>query len=131
MIAGRWITAGLVAAIACAGISHAGVHVGMPGAVKSQGRRMEGIKTPAAPTGPTGGMAGNNYTYSVIGAVTSQGQALEYRFNWGDGGHSPWSPATSAVHSWGVAGLYSVRAEARYGSRTASSPALAVAMAAQ
>jgi formylglycine-generating enzyme required for sulfatase activity len=76
-------------------------------------------------------MSGNNYTYSMIGAVTSQGQALEYRFDFGDGGYSPWSPATSAAHSWGAAGLYSVKAEARYGSRTAVSPSLAVAMAAQ
>ena len=103
----------------------------MPGAVKDQGRRMEGIKAPGAPAGPTGGMAGNNYTYSVIGAVTSQGHALEYRFDWGDGGYSPWSPAMSAAHSWGVAGLYSAKAEVRFGSRTASSRPLAVAMAAQ
>ena len=38
---------------------------------------------------------------------------LEYRFDWGDGGFSTWSTATSALHAWVAEGTYNVKAQAR------------------
>lgn len=76
----------------------------------------ETIATPSAPSGPTHGTTGVAYTYTTGGAVSSTGDAVQYRFSWSDGSTSAWLPAgvTSAAKSWSAPGTYTlVKAEAR------------------
>ena len=53
--------------------------------------------------------------YKAGGAVSSSGDALQYRFLWSDGTTSEWLPVgvLEASKSWSVPGNYEVRAEAR------------------
>jgi len=44
---------------------------------------------------------------------------VEYRFDWGDGSYSAWSPGTSVSHAWTAAGTYSVYGDSRCASDTA------------
>jgi len=71
------------------------------------------VSTPSTPIGPSSGEVGQSLTFSTGGASCSQGHAVEYRFDWGDGTYSSWSSSTSASKSWGNPGTYSVRAQAR------------------
>jgi hypothetical protein len=74
----------------------------------------ESVTTPTQPTGTTYGTTGVSYTYTTGGSTSSLGHTVQYQFDWGDGtAYSTWSTGTSASHSWGAAGTYSVRAEAR------------------
>ncbi|MBM4033732.1 MAG: carboxypeptidase regulatory-like domain-containing protein, partial [Planctomycetes bacterium] len=88
------------------------------------------VSAPSTPSGTTNGSTGSSYTYATGGSSCSQGHAVQYRFNWGDGTYSPWSPSTSASRSWATAGTYLVRAEARCGTDTSivSGPSAALAV---
>jgi hypothetical protein len=69
-------------------------------------------------SGPTTGDVGVSYQFSAY-SIDSQGHNIQYRFDWGDG--SPYTEtgwysngATAyRSHSWGSAGVYSVRVQAR------------------
>jgi len=88
------------------------------------------VSTPTTPSGPTTGEINTSYSYTTGGSTCSEGHAVEYRFDWGDGIQSGWSASTSASHTWSTAGSYSVRAEARCSVTTtivsSPSPGLAV-----
>ena len=73
--------------------------------------------TPETPTGISSGLVGASYPYASS-ATDSGGGNVAIRFMWGDGDTSAWSayvaggsPATLS-HSWAVAGLYSIIAQA-------------------
>ena len=56
------------------------------------------------------------YHFSTAGGSTSQiGQAIQYRFNWGDGSDSGWLDVgtTEATHAYALQGVYTVTVEAR------------------
>jgi hypothetical protein len=69
-------------------------------------------------TGPTSGVTGHSYDYSVV-ATDPQTSALSYYVDWGDGTNSGWTtPAASGTpvtisHSWSAAGTFSVKAKAK------------------
>ena len=63
-------------------------------------------------SGPNSGKTGKSYTFSTSGSST-QGDSIEYRFDWGDGTFSDWSSTGSASKSWFAVGVYSVKAQAR------------------
>ncbi|MBD3386070.1 T9SS type A sorting domain-containing protein [candidate division KSB1 bacterium] len=65
------------------------------------------------PNGPSHPLAGLLYSYTVGSTRSSYDQAIEYRFEWGDGSFSPWSPDTTALHVFQQAGQHNVRAFAR------------------
>jgi hypothetical protein len=67
--------------------------------------------TPATPSGPSTAMANTNLTFATT-AADPDGQALAYRYDWGDGVQSSWGPASQS-HSWAAAGQYLVIAQAR------------------
>lgn len=71
------------------------------------------VSVPAVPTGPSSGEVGQLLTFSTGGASCSAGHPVKYRFDWGDGTYSSWSPSTSASKAWAAAGTYQVRAQAR------------------
>jgi len=75
----------------------------------------EVISVPSAPVGTKEGTAKNSYTYSTGGSSSNLDHNIQYFFDWGDGTNSGWLAvgATSASHSWGVAGTYLVRVQAR------------------
>jgi len=72
----------------------------------------ETVNTPGAPTGPTAGVENQDLSYSASGAVSNHGDAVEYRFDWGDGTFSDWG-TTAVQNSWAAAATYNVRAQAR------------------
>ena len=78
----------------------------------------ETISTPEIPTGPSTGEVNQSLTYSTGGASSSLGHSLEYRFDWGDGSYSDWSPSTTASHSWSSQGTCVVRVQARCATHT-------------
>ena len=51
-------------------------------------------------------------TYTAGGSVSSEGDVVEYQFDFGDGQQSAWGAAT-ATHSWSAPGSYAVAARAR------------------
>jgi hypothetical protein len=75
----------------------------------------ESISTPDIPGGPTSAITSTSYTYSTGNAVSSAGNAVQYRFSWGDGSVSPWLPTgtLSSPHSWPGPGTYQITAQAR------------------
>lgn len=78
---------------------------------------LEAVSTPDRPSGPERGSLKNSYTFATGGANCSwddlEGHTAQYRFDWGDGGYSDWSPSASAENSWDNPGTYQVRAQAR------------------
>ena len=74
----------------------------------------EVIFVPTAPSGPTDGITGTTYTFSISGSISNIAHALEYQFDWkGDGSDlSPWGSATQSK-TWIVPGIYNVKARAR------------------
>jgi outer membrane protein assembly factor BamB len=74
--------------------------------------------TPAAPTGPSVGQKGVEYTFSAV-ATDPEGDQVFYLFDWGDGTNSTWvgpynsSVPGSASHVWADAGNFSVKAKAK------------------
>ncbi|MEK7766668.1 MAG: PKD domain-containing protein, partial [bacterium] len=108
------------------------VDLGRTGAVKGVGKGLvkelgrldaerlasETVSTPSTPAGPAGGTPGTSYSYSTGGATSSLGDAVEYRFDWGDGTFSAWSSSASASHAWAASGTYPVKVQARCGTHT-------------
>jgi hypothetical protein len=70
---------------------------------------------PSAPTAPTASVAnavvGTAITFSTS-ASDSNGDALQYRYDWGSGVLSSWGSASQSK-SWSAAGQYTVKAQAR------------------
>ena len=73
----------------------------------------ETMSEPQIPSGPVGTLMTVPQEYCTGGASNSAGHAVEYRFDWGDGGLSSWSASTSAWHAWTGAGVYLIEAQAR------------------
>ncbi|RKZ07270.1 hypothetical protein DRQ32_10265, partial [bacterium] len=73
----------------------------------------ETVSWPATPVGPTSGAVAESLTYTVSGGSSSEGHALEYRFDWGDGSYSTWDAGATDSHAWSASGVYTVRAQAR------------------
>jgi len=73
---------------------------------------------PAAPTGPSSGKKGVEYSFSAM-TVDPDGDNISYFFDWGDGENSGWvgpfpSGATAtATHAWSEEGIYLVKVKAR------------------
>ena len=74
----------------------------------------ETITAPDRPDGPENGDTNTSYTYATGGSVSSTGDPLQVRFDWGDK-ISGWLPVgvTSTSYSWGAPGTYVVKAQAR------------------
>ncbi len=74
--------------------------------------------TPAAPTGPSSGQKGVNYTFSTE-TTDPDGDQVFYLFDWGDGTNSTWvGPYNSSVpgtasHAWADAGNFSIKVKAK------------------
>jgi hypothetical protein len=68
--------------------------------------------TPSTPSGPSSGIVQTTYSYNTAGS-DPDGDSLEYRFYWGDGGISEWGGAFSRTHSWSSAGNFCIKAQAR------------------
>jgi len=94
-------------------VQSAGVHVGMPAAARSKGMLLESVSSPSMPTGPAGLHEKESGTFGTGSAVSIRGHEVEYRFDWGDGTYSSWSPGTHVTHGWTSAGTYTVKAQAR------------------
>jgi hypothetical protein len=67
--------------------------------------------TPAVPSGAASALAGTSMAFATA-ATDPNGDALQYRFDWGNGALSEWG-AASQTTIWPAAGQYSVRAQAR------------------
>jgi len=72
----------------------------------------ETITTPSTPTGPSIGSFGQDLTFTTGGAVSSLGNPVEYRFDWGDGIRSDWGNVVQS-HRWTITGFNYVTAQAR------------------
>jgi len=70
------------------------------------------VSTPNVPTGSSWGFVGQELEFTASGASCSQGHAVHYRFDWGDGNLSSWGSATRN-HSWDRMGQHEVKAQAR------------------
>jgi subtilisin family serine protease len=75
----------------------------------------ETVSEPSTPIGPTKAMLGTVYLFSTGGALSSNGDQVQYLFDWGDGTDSGWLPlgTTNASKSWASSGNFAVRARAR------------------
>ena len=67
--------------------------------------------TPSIPGGPSSGYIQSSYNFSTA-ASDPDGDALQYRFDWGDGVISSWG-AASQSHSWSSSGDFCVKARAK------------------
>ena len=72
----------------------------------------EYVTEPNAPEGPTNGDSGQSLNFSTGGSTSSQGNEVEYQFDWGDGTQSSWG-GTSRSKSYNSTGLYNIKARAR------------------
>ncbi|HER45495.1 MAG TPA: PKD domain-containing protein, partial [Thermoplasmatales archaeon] len=88
-------------------------------------------ETPAAPSGPTTGVATVEYEFTVSPTIDPEGDDIYYWFDWDDGTNSGWlgpypsgSPAT-ASHAWTAAGDYEITVKAKdaLGAESGVSPA--------
>ena len=74
--------------------------------------------TPAAPTGPDQGVEGETLPFTSV-TTDPDGDSVSFRFDWGDGDTSDWSPFvasgdTAALsHTWRDHDTYQLRAQAR------------------
>ncbi len=93
------------------------------------GTAAETLSKPTAPSGPTSLSAGATYTYSTHGAISSSGDAVQYRFSWSDGTTSGWLPVgvVEATKSWVAAGVYT---QLQVQARCASHPSVISPMSA-
>lgn len=73
----------------------------------------ETVSAPSTPSGSATGETGQSISYATGGAVSSDGHAVQYSFDWGDGTTPVWTTALSQPHSWSAAGSYQVKAQAR------------------
>jgi len=67
--------------------------------------------TPAVPSGTATGVVNRSIAFSTSSS-DPEGQSLQFRYDWGDNAVSNWATAAQS-HSWGSAGQYSVKAQAR------------------
>ena len=73
--------------------------------------------TPLKPSGPTEGSVHVAYPYYTA-ATDPDGDRVHYRFDWGDGTYSIWSPLYNSgtlaytYHAWSQPGTFTVRAQA-------------------
>lgn len=76
---------------------------------------VETVTAPSVPVGPVDGYTVTYYLFSTGESSSSQGDAVQYMFDWGDGTDSGWLPegTTEAGNKWSLAGTYAVRAKAR------------------
>lgn len=81
----------------------------------------ETVSTPVAPLGLALGNIGTIYTYASGNSTSSQGDPVQYKFDWDDSTDSGWLPVgtATAVHNWAWAGWYNVRVKARCATHTA------------
>jgi len=61
------------------------------------------VTAPDVPSGPPIIAIGTPASFTTGGGVSSEGHALEYRFDFGDGTVSSWSSSTSASHTYAAA----------------------------
>jgi len=75
----------------------------------------ETVSQPTTLSGSTSGTPGTSYTYTTGGSASSEGHAVQYYFDWGDGTSSGWLAigTTSAQKSWSAPGTYAVQAKAK------------------
>jgi hypothetical protein len=87
---------------------------------------------PSRPSGPTGGYIQTNYSFSTTGS-DPDGDLLEYRFDWGDGGISGWGGASARTHAWSTTGSFCVKAQSKDSSDATSgwSPCLDISIGIQ
>jgi len=97
-------------------------------------RHVHDPNTPSIPSGPTSGIPGTSYSYS-ISATDPDGDKVKYTFDLGDGTTSETAfvdsgTSASAAHSWSTAGTYQVKAMATdsIGASSGWSNALTVAI---
>jgi hypothetical protein len=74
---------------------------------------VETVSAPNAPIGPATVQAGQSNSFTVGGAVSSLGHAVQYFVSWDDGTDSGWISGGTVTHTWTVAGAYSVLVRAR------------------
>ncbi len=67
--------------------------------------------TPSVPNGSAGGYPQTNYAFSTTASDTD-GDALEFRYDWSDDSISGWE-ASSQSHAWPSIGIFCVKAQAR------------------
>lgn len=70
------------------------------------------VTTPGTPSGPSSGTIGEMLTFTGGGSTCSNGDAVQYRYDFGDGVISGWGTA-GATHAYSAAGTYAVKAQAR------------------
>ncbi len=82
---------------------------------------VETVSAPTSLAGPLTGAPGQSLAYTTGGAASSQGNPVQYFFDWIDGTNSGWLPVgtTGASHAWGARGSYGVRTKARSATNTA------------
>lgn len=71
--------------------------------------------TPNAPTGPTSGFTGIEYTYSTSPVTDPDGDSVRYQFDWDAAGahdYSAWSDTPSSSQAWASAGTYAIKVRA-------------------
>lgn len=86
--------------------------------------------TPAAPGGPTNGVVDKSYTFTAT-TTDPEGNNIAYKFDWGDGIQSDWTPfvpsgnETSLKYGWSNSGTYNIKVKAKdiHESESAWSPA--------
>jgi len=74
---------------------------------------VETVSRPDTPTGLAAVETAVDASYTVTGAVSNLGHAVEFQFDWDDGTASAWDAATTVAHQWAAEGSYDVRAMAR------------------
>jgi hypothetical protein len=74
---------------------------------------VETVSAPNTPTGPTPVKINVANSYTIGGAVSSLGHAVQYLVSWGDGTDSGWISGGTATKTWTVAGDYPVLVMAR------------------
>ncbi len=83
------------------------------GAVEAAVATRHTVSTPNTPAGSSCGQLEQSWTYSTGGAVDSEGHAVQYRLDWGDGVYTSWSASTTVSHTWSSPGIYTLKAQAR------------------
>ena len=69
-------------------------------------------QTTISPTNAAGTLSPSTVSFSAY-ATNNIGEAIDYRFDWGDTTISGWSASTNVAHAWTNIGNYNVRAQAR------------------
>lgn len=72
----------------------------------------ENVTIPDLPTGPSTGKLREELTFSTGGAISSEGNNVEYQFDWGDRTTSGWASETQS-HAYLETGSMQVKARAR------------------